>query len=142
MKNTEKWFGELLDSYKDDFEFRLEELVFELTEQISKKLKEEKISRKKFAEKLNVSPAAVSKILNGNPNFTIRTLLSMADVLKTDLSIEFKAKDMTSSESKNMSTAAEDKIEDARVESIEKFRKIDLADTPAPWVINAVTSAA
>jgi len=42
MKSTEKWFGELLDSYKDDFEFRLEALVFELTEQISKKLKDEK----------------------------------------------------------------------------------------------------
>ena len=82
MKNTEKWFGDLLESYKDDFEFRLETLVFELTEQISKKLKEEKISRKQFAEKLNVTPAAVSKILNGNPNFTLSTLLAMADALK------------------------------------------------------------
>jgi len=57
MKTTEKWFGELLDSYKDDFEFRLEALVFELTEQISKKLKEKKISRKQFAEKLGISLA-------------------------------------------------------------------------------------
>jgi transcriptional regulator with XRE-family HTH domain len=142
MKNTEKWFSELLDSYKDDFEFRLEELVFELTEQISKKLKEEKISRKRFAKALNVSPPAVSKFLNGSPNFTIRTLLLMADVLKTELSIEFKAEDVTSSEFKHMSTASEDKIEDTKVESTENFRKIDLADTPAPWVIDAVTSAA
>jgi transcriptional regulator with XRE-family HTH domain len=142
MKNTEKWFGELLESYKNDFDFRLEALVFELTEQISKKLKDNKMSRKKLAEKLNVSPAAVSKILNGNPNFTIRTLLAMADALKTELSIEFITRDMTSSESKHMSTASEDKIEDTKLESTEKFRKIDLADTPAPWIINAATSAA
>ena len=58
MKNTEKWFGELLDSYKNDFDYRLEGLIFELTEQISQKLKEGKITRKKFADALNVSPAA------------------------------------------------------------------------------------
>ena len=131
-----------IDSCKDDFEFRLEEIVFELTEQISKKLKEEKISRKQFAESLNISPAAVSKFLNGSPNFTIRTLLSMADVLKTELSIEFKMEDVTSSEFKHMSTASEDKIEGTKLESIENVRKIDFADTPAPWLIDAVTSAA
>ena len=138
MKSTEKWFGELLDSYKDDFEFRLEELVFELTEQISKKLKDEKISRKQFAEKLNVTPAAVSKILNGNPNFTIRTLLSMADVLKTDLSIEFKGKGMSSSEVKRVVTTAED----AQIEIKSVFATSDLADTPPAWMLPYITSAA
>lgn len=137
MKNTEKWFGELLDSYKDDFEFRLEELVFELTEQISKKLKENKISRKRFAEKLKISPAAVSKILNGNPNFTIRTLLTMADALKTDLSIEFKEKESASSEIRSVTTASED----VRIEA-ETSNLYDLADAPAPWIIRKVTSAA
>ena len=138
MKNTEKWFGELLDFYKDDFEFRLEELVFELTEQISQKLKEKKISRKKFAETLEISPAAVSKILNGNPNFTIRTLLTMADALKTDLSVEFKEKESASSEVRSVTTAAED----VRIEAKETSYSYDLADVPAPWMIRNVTSAA
>ena len=138
MKSTEKWFGELLDSYKDDFEFRLEELVFDLTEQISKKLKENKISRKQFAEKLAISPAAVSKILNGNPNFTIRTLLTMADALKTDLSIELKEKEKASSEVRSVTTAAED----VKIEAKETSYSYDLADAPAPWIIRNVTSAA
>lgn len=138
MKSTEKWFGELLDSYKDDFEFRLEALVFELTEQISKKLKEEKISRKQFAVKLNVTPAAVSKILNGNPNFTIRTLLSMADVLKTDLSIEFKGKEISSPEVKRVATTAED----AQIEIKSVFETSDLADTPPAWMLPQMTSTA
>jgi transcriptional regulator with XRE-family HTH domain len=138
MKNTEKWFGELLDSYKDDFEFRLEELVFDLTEQISKKLKEEKISRKQFAEKLNVTPAAVSKILNGNPNFTLSTLLAMADALKMELSIELKGKEITSPEVKRVATTSVD----AQVETKRLFETSDLADTPPAWMLPKITSAA
>ena len=136
MKNTEKWFGELLDSYKDDFDYRLEGLIFELTEQISQKLKEGKISRKKFADALNVSPAAVSKILNGNPNFTIRTLLSMADVLKTDLSIEFKGKEIPAPEAKCVTTASEE------IEAKGIIDTSDLAYTPPAWMLNKITSAA
>lgn len=138
MKSTEKWFGELLDSYKDDFEFRLEALVFELTEQISKKLKDEKISRKQFAEKLNVTPAAVSKILNGNPNFTLSTLLAMADALKMELSIELKRKEISSPELKRVATTAED----AQIEIKSVFETSDLADTPPAWMLPPITSAA
>lgn len=138
MKNTEKWFGELLDSYKDDFEFRLEELVFDLTEQISKKLKEEKISRKQFAEKLNVTPAAVSKILNGNPNFTLSTLLAMADALKMELSIELKGKEISSPEVKRVATTSGD----TQVETKRLFETSDLADTPPAWMLPKITSAA
>jgi len=138
MKNTEKWFGDLLDSYKDDFEFRLETLVFELTEQISKKLKEEKITRKQFAEKLNVTPAAVSKILNGNPNFTLSTLLAMADALKMELSIELKGKEITSPEVKRVATTSVD----AQVETKRLFETSDLADTPPAWMLPKITSAA
>jgi len=137
MKSTEKWFDELLDSCKDDFEFRLEALVFELTEQISKKLKDEKISRKQFAEKLEISPAAVSKVLNGNPNFTIRTLLTMADTLKTDLSIEFKDKATSASEVRNPTTASDV----VNTEGPTKSFSYDLADTPAAWLIARTTSA-
>lgn len=137
MKSTEKWFGELLDSYKDDFEFRLETLVFELTEQVSKKLKEEKISRKQFAETLKISPAAVSKILNGNPNFTIRTLLTIADALKTELTIELKDKVASASEVRFPTTASDV----ANTEGPAKSFLYDFADTPAAWMIASTTSA-
>lgn len=138
MKNTEKWFGELLDSYKNDFDYRLEGLIFELTEQISQKLKEGKITRKKFADALNVSPAAVSKILNGSPNFTIRTLLSMADVLKTELSIELKGKKVSCPEVKQITTTSEVVTIGAK----KIFDTSDLADAPPAWMLNKITSAA
>jgi len=51
-----------------------------------------------------VTPAAVSKILNGNPNFTLSTLLAMADALKMELSIELKRKEISSPELKRVAT--------------------------------------
>lgn len=137
MKNTEKWFSELLDSCKDDFEFRLEEQIFELTEQIAKRLKDNKISRKQFAEKMGISPAAVSKVLNGNPNFTIRTLLTMADALRTELSIEFKDK-MTNVAEVRCPTTASDVVMPA---ILPNSLLPDLASTPPPWMITNTTSA-
>jgi len=83
------WFEEMLDSMQDSFEFRLETIILDLTEQVCKRMKDKNITRTQLAQKLQVSPAAVSKILNGNPNFTIKTLLQLADALNLDLEIKF-----------------------------------------------------
>jgi transcriptional regulator with XRE-family HTH domain len=108
--STEKWFSEVLETFENDFDFRLEGIIFELTEQICKRMKGRDINRKKLAETLNVSPAAVSKILNGNSNFTIRTLLSLADALKTELKIEFKENSTNVIDSAGYTKAAQVKV--------------------------------
>ncbi len=130
MNSTEKWFSELLESFKDDFDFRLEGLIFDLTEHICKTMKDKNIKRKQLAEALKVSPAAVSKILNGNSNFTIRTLLSLADALKTELKIEFKEKGISTFDVDY--TTASQAIESKRASSL------DTADIPRiePWIID------
>jgi transcriptional regulator with XRE-family HTH domain len=89
---TKNWFKNKLDSFKDDFEFRLETLILELTEKICVRMEQKKISRTILAELLEVTPAAVTKILNGNSNFTLKTLLSLADALETEIKIDFKEK--------------------------------------------------
>lgn len=128
--STEKWFSEILESFKDDFDFRLEGLIFDLTEHICKTMKDKNIKRKQLAEILKVSPAAVSKILNGNSNFTIRTLLSLADALKTELKIEFKEKGIATFDA-DYTTASQ---------AIQTKRAIpsDTADYPRidPWIID------
>ncbi len=83
------WFEKMLDSVEDSFGFRLETIILDLTEQVCKRMKNKNITRTQLAEKLQVSPAAVSKVLNGNPNFTIKTLLQLADALNLNLDIKF-----------------------------------------------------
>lgn len=88
------WIKEKLELYKDDFEFRFESLILDITENISEKMLKKNITRTKLAEKLNVSRPAVTKILNGNSNFTLKTLLSLSDALSLDLKVEFKEKEI------------------------------------------------
>lgn len=61
--DLEKWFTETLASDKDTPESRLETMVLELTEKICDRMEEKGLTRKEFAERLGVSPAAVTKIL-------------------------------------------------------------------------------
>lgn len=84
------WFKEILGRYKHRFDYRLETLISDITEQISIQMQIQNLSRSQLAGKMNVTPAAITKILRGNNNFTIRTLLGIADALGTELSVEFR----------------------------------------------------
>lgn len=87
---TEQWYKNLVDRIKDTLEYRFESLLLDITESICRKMKEKNISRSKLAEKLNISRPAVTRMLDGNPNFTLKRLLAVTDALDLDLSIEFK----------------------------------------------------
>jgi len=89
---TEEWFKEKLEYFKEDFGFRLETLILDLTEKICEKMQQKNISRTSLSKSLSVSPPAVTKILNGTSNFTLKTLLSLADALELDLNVSFKEK--------------------------------------------------
>ena len=96
--SLKNWIKDKLELYKDDFEFRFESLILNVTENISKSMVEKNINRTKLAELLDVSPPAVTKILNGNSNFTLKTLLSLSDALDLELNVEFKEKKAKASE--------------------------------------------
>jgi transcriptional regulator with XRE-family HTH domain len=85
---TEQWFDRLIDKYKEDREFRLEGLILDFTEKIVSKMEEMKITRAELAKRLGVSKAFISKLLNGNPNLTIKSMMSIADALGCDLSLD------------------------------------------------------
>ncbi|GBD99037.1 helix-turn-helix protein [bacterium BMS3Abin07] len=104
------WFQDLLDKYKDDLEFRMEVVILDFTEKIVRKMEEKDISRAELARRLNVSKAFVTKMLNGNPNLTIKTMMSVADALECDLNLDiypkgFKAKNFYVSDGKKMDKA-------------------------------------
>jgi len=94
---AQNWFKKKLDAIKDEFDFRLESLILDITEKISIKMKQKGMNRVKLAQSLNVSPPAVTKILNGTSNFTLRTLLSLADALDFNLKIDFEDKTVSAS---------------------------------------------
>lgn len=88
----EKWFKGLIDSYKDDVEFQIEEFILEFTEKIAAKMEASNINRTELAGRLGVSKAFITKLLNGNPNLTIKTMMSIASALNCDLNLDLYPK--------------------------------------------------
>lgn len=85
--SLQKWFQEELQKAQDTFDYRLERLLFELAEDICRHMDEQHLTRAELASRLNCSRAYITKVLNGNPNVTLKTLLRIADALGRDVNI-------------------------------------------------------
>ncbi len=81
-----------LDAARNTFEYRLEKVLFDVAEQVCKLIESQGVSRSELAQRLAVTPAYVTKLLNGNPNLTIKTLLKLSDALGQTLDIRFAPK--------------------------------------------------
>jgi transcriptional regulator with XRE-family HTH domain len=66
-----------------------------------------------LAKKLNVSPAAVSKLLKKTPNITLKKMVELAEAVDLDIEIVPVRKDMYKTENKLL-MVAEDKAEYGR----------------------------
>jgi transcriptional regulator with XRE-family HTH domain len=91
MKLSE-WFDQKIRELEGDFEFRLEKLMYGLTEKIYQKMEDNKLNRVKLAKNMNVSSAYVTKILRGNSNLTVKSLLRLADALDQELIVSFESR--------------------------------------------------
>ena len=89
---TQQWYKNLVDRIKDTLEYRFESLLLDITEDICRKMKEKNINRSKLSQKMNISKPAVTRMLDGNPNFTLKRLLSVADALDLKLHVNFREK--------------------------------------------------
>jgi len=87
-KTAAEWMKEKIAKYEDSFDFKHEELVLGITEQICNAMEEKGIDRAELADKLGVSRAFISKLLNGTPNLTTETLLKITLALGRELSVK------------------------------------------------------
>lgn len=62
-------------------EYLQEKLLIKFSEDLCEILQKQGLSFKAFADKLNVSKAYVSKIINGKPNLTLKSIADIAFVL-------------------------------------------------------------
>jgi transcriptional regulator with XRE-family HTH domain len=90
--NLSDWFDKKIKDLEGDFDFRLESLIYRLTEKIAQKMDNNRLNRVQLAEKMGVSSAYVTKVMRGNPNFTLKTLLKLADALDQELVLSLKDK--------------------------------------------------
>lgn len=79
---------ESADEDRSSIEYRQQAIVLELSERVLDRLEHLGISQAELARRLGVSRPMITKLLTGDSNFQIRTLLRLADALKMDLAID------------------------------------------------------
>lgn len=83
--SLEKSLESFYEEFKEDADFIAEGLIVRITENISRIMKAKNINNAQLAEELGTSKAYVTKVLNGNPNMTIRTLAKIAVALGEEI---------------------------------------------------------
>jgi transcriptional regulator with XRE-family HTH domain len=86
-------YGSLFDQDTETVEFKLEAIALRLSHMISEAMDERCINRTELARALDVSAPMVTKILSGRSNFTLKTMVGVADALGYEFDVVLKPKD-------------------------------------------------
>lgn len=85
-----EWFANQLKAYQDDPDYQLELLLLDINEQLVLWMNRRGLKRSYLAERLGVSKAFVSKLLNGNTNLTCKTLVRVANAAHLVLNVQLE----------------------------------------------------
>lgn len=82
-------FAKLGENLKKDGRLQIDQAKLELSEQIFQVMENNGISEAELSRRLNVSRAYVNKVLEGDTNFTIETLVKIGIALHCEFKFEF-----------------------------------------------------
>ena len=86
------WLENYIEQNQYTVDYQTELSIVGLNEKIVSKMGELKINRAELAKRLGVSKAFVTKLLNGSPNMTIKTMISIALALDCQLYVDIYPK--------------------------------------------------
>lgn len=82
------WFEGQFKEYENDIDYLTELKIIGFTERLVARMDEKGMSRVQLARKLGVSKSFVTKLLNGTPNLTIKTMVSVAQKVGCELDLD------------------------------------------------------
>lgn len=74
-------FDAMFESAKESLAYKVELAVLDFTEELVARMACKGVTRAELARQIGCSPAYVTKILRGSTNFTLETMVKVADVL-------------------------------------------------------------
>ena len=86
MKNQLADLKARAESARTSHAYRAESVMIRFTEELVALMNKKSITRSALAEKINVSPAYITKVLKGDTNFTLDTMVKISTALNCDLS--------------------------------------------------------
>lgn len=90
-QNSSEKLAALLTEFQQSENFELEQAKVEIAEQIQRFMQEQNISNVELARRLGSSKAYVTKILQGNANFTIESLIKISRSISCQINIQFSS---------------------------------------------------
>lgn len=72
--STKEWLANIQNDFNKDWDYRGELESIKFTEEILENIKTNNIKKNELADRLKTTAPYVSKILNGNCNFTLKTI--------------------------------------------------------------------
>lgn len=82
------WLQEKIEKFADDPVYLTEMQILKFTEAVVRNMERNTVPRAELARKLGVSKAMVTKLLSGNPNMTMKTMVTLAHVLGCELDVD------------------------------------------------------
>lgn len=86
-------FDELFEQAEQRLDYKIEGAKLEFTETIVRRMEETEVTRSALAERLGKLKPQISKLLRGNNNFTIATMVEIADALGCNYRSHLEPKD-------------------------------------------------
>jgi transcriptional regulator with XRE-family HTH domain len=86
------WLEEKYDLWAEDPEFLTEEKILDFTERVVLEMGKKEITRAQLADSLGKSKAFVTKLLKGDANMTIKTMVTVAQALGCSLHLDLYPK--------------------------------------------------
>jgi transcriptional regulator with XRE-family HTH domain len=93
MKTIEQIHEEIQAALKvarETHEYRAEGASIEFTNAMLTRMRQLNVSRSKLAAKIGVNPAYISKILRGDTNFSLETMVKIANALESEFRCQLK----------------------------------------------------
>ena len=87
-----KSFKELFDQAKRRDTYWVSSLILDFTEGLHKMMEANGVSRSELARRLEVSPAYITKVLRGNVNFTLDSMVRLARAAGGEVSLQVAPK--------------------------------------------------
>lgn len=87
-----KSFKELFDQAKRRDTYWVASLILDFTEALHKIMEVNEVSRSELARRLGVSPAYITKVLRGNVNFTLDSMVRLVRAAGGDISLQVAPK--------------------------------------------------
>jgi transcriptional regulator with XRE-family HTH domain len=81
-------FGDMLKQARGSLAYKKEGVVLDFTEAMAVLMQKQGVHQCLLASRLGVTPAYISQVMSGEDNFTVETLVKLADALQADVKIE------------------------------------------------------